>query len=70
MQDSFCEPRVFCRRSAGSRWHGAQGYVLKSDAERELLEAVNAVLRGVQFVSGRFAGHDFTGALDLGSADS
>jgi DNA-binding NarL/FixJ family response regulator len=51
----------------GALGTGAQGYVLKSDAERELLEAVNAVLRGEQFVSGRFAGHDFTGALDLGS---
>ena len=39
---------------------GAQGYVVKSDAGSELLEGVNAVLRGEQFVSARFAGHDFT----------
>jgi DNA-binding response OmpR family regulator len=41
---------------------GAHGYVLKSEAGRELLDGVNAVLRGEQFVSGRFSGHDFIGA--------
>ena len=46
----------------GALGTGAQGYVLKSDAGRELLEGVNAVLRGEQFVSGRLAGHDFIGA--------
>jgi hypothetical protein len=49
---------------------GAQGYVVKSDAGRELLEGVNAVLRGEQFVSGRFSGHDFTGASDAGASHS
>jgi CheY-like chemotaxis protein len=49
---------------------GAQGYVLKIDAERNLLEGVNAVLRGEQFVSGRFAGHDFTRASDAGASHS
>ncbi len=49
---------------------GGQGYVLKSDAGRELLEGVNAVLRGEQFVGGRFAGHDFTGAADAGASHS
>jgi DNA-binding NarL/FixJ family response regulator len=49
---------------------GAQGYVLKSDAGSELLEGVNAVLRGEQFVSGRFSGHDFTGASDAGASHS
>jgi hypothetical protein len=29
---------------------------------------VNAVLRGEQFVGGRFAGHDFTGASDAGAS--
>ena len=38
---------------------GASGYVVKSDAGSELLEAVSAVLRGDQFVGKRFAGHDF-----------
>jgi DNA-binding NarL/FixJ family response regulator len=41
---------------------GAQGFVVKSDAGRELLEGVNAVLRGEQFVGKRFSGHDFVGA--------
>jgi len=43
---------------------GARGYVFKTDARTELLTAVNAVLRGNQFVSSRFAGLDFTGASD------
>ena len=38
---------------------GAQGYVVKTDAGSELLEGVNAVLRGERFVGRRFAGHDF-----------
>jgi CheY-like chemotaxis protein len=54
----------------GALGTGAQGYVLKSDARRELLEGVNAVLRGEQFVSGRFAGHDFTRASDAGASPS
>jgi len=43
---------------------GARGYVVKMDAGRELLTAVDAVLRGEHFVGSRFAGHDFTGASD------
>jgi DNA-binding NarL/FixJ family response regulator len=43
---------------------GARAYVVKTDAGSELLQAVNAVLRGGQFVGSRFAGHDFTGASD------
>ena len=43
---------------------GAAGYVVKMDAESELLTAVDVVLRGEQFVGRRFAGHDFTGASD------
>jgi len=54
----------------GALGTGAQGYVLKIDAERKLLEGVNAVLRGEQFVSGRFAGHDFTRASDAGATHS
>jgi DNA-binding NarL/FixJ family response regulator len=46
---------------------GAHGYVLKTDAGRELLEAVNAVLQGQQFVGRRFSNRDFGGALDAGS---
>ena len=32
---------------------GAQGYVIKIDAESELLPAIEAVLQGKQFISGR-----------------
>jgi DNA-binding NarL/FixJ family response regulator len=42
----------------------ASGYVIKSDASSELLPAVEAVLRGKQFVSGRFVSHDFAKAID------
>jgi DNA-binding NarL/FixJ family response regulator len=38
---------------------GARGYVVKTDARKELLTAVNAVLRGEYFVGKRFSGHDF-----------
>ena len=41
---------------------GAHGYVVKTDAGRELLEGVNAVLRGQQFVGRRFSGYEFVGA--------
>jgi len=37
---------------------GASGYVLKLDAGRELLAAVDSVLRGEQFIGNRFALHD------------
>ena len=38
---------------------GASGYIVKTDAGRELLEGVDAVLRGEQFISVRFSGHYF-----------
>jgi DNA-binding NarL/FixJ family response regulator len=41
---------------------GARGYVVKTDAARELLQAVEAVLRGERFVSSRLAGNDLIGA--------
>ena len=41
---------------------GAKGYVVKTDLRRELLTAVDAVLRGEQFVSRRFPGYAFVGA--------
>ncbi len=44
---------------------GARGYVLKSDAGRELLPAINAVLRGERYVSSHLAGHGF---LDVRAA--
>jgi DNA-binding NarL/FixJ family response regulator len=47
---------------------GARGYVVKTDAGSELLEGVDAVLRGDQFVGKRFAGHDFVGASPAGAS--
>jgi DNA-binding NarL/FixJ family response regulator len=47
---------------------GAHGYIVKTDAGSELLEAVEAVLRGEQFVGSRFSGHDFVGASDAGAS--
>ena len=49
---------------------GASGYIVKTDAGRELMEAVSAVLRGEQFVGRRFAGNDFTGASDVRLSES
>ena len=46
---------------------GARGYVVKTDSRRELLEGVNAVLRGERFVGRRFSGHDFAGASHAGA---
>jgi CheY-like chemotaxis protein len=43
---------------------GARGYVIKSDAGRELLPAIQAVVEGKQFVSARFAGQIFSGVHD------
>jgi DNA-binding response OmpR family regulator len=43
---------------------GALGYVVKTHAGNELLEAVDTVLRGGQFVGSGIAGHDFAGASD------
>ena len=36
---------------------GAHGYVVKSEADRELLPAVEAILQGTRFVSSTLAGH-------------
>jgi DNA-binding NarL/FixJ family response regulator len=47
---------------------GARGYIVKTDAGIELLEGVNAVLRGEQFVGRRFSGHDFVGAWHAGAS--
>ena len=48
---------------------GACGYVVKLDAGRELLAAVDAVLRDEQFVGSRFAGHKFSEASDIAGSD-
>jgi len=47
---------------------GAHGYIVKTDAGRELPEAVTAVLRGEQFVGRRFSGHALVGASDAGTS--
>ena len=54
----------------GALGTGAQGYVVKSDAGSELLEGVNAVLRGDRFVCNRFAGHDLIGTSDRPDPES
>ena len=46
----------------GALGTGAHGYVVKMDAGSELLEAVDAVLRGEMFVGSRFSVHDFVAA--------
>ena len=43
---------------------GASAYVVKSDAGRELLPAVEDVLQGRQFVSDRLRYYEFTAATD------
>jgi DNA-binding NarL/FixJ family response regulator len=43
---------------------GARGYILKTDAGRELIEGANAVLRGDQFVSSSLSALDFSGASE------
>jgi len=48
----------------GALGTGAHGYVLKTDAGRELVEGVNAVLRGEQFVGRRFSRRDFVEGSD------
>jgi DNA-binding NarL/FixJ family response regulator len=47
----------FVRAALGT---GALGYVLKTDAGRELLHAMDAVLGGEQFFSSSVKGHQFT----------
>jgi len=44
---------------------GACGYVVKMDAGRELLRAVDTVLRGDRFLGSRFDGHEFAEASHL-----
>jgi len=48
---------------------GAGGYVVKSDAKGELLPAVEAVLKGKQFVSASLASDDLTDPKDEHTAD-
>jgi DNA-binding NarL/FixJ family response regulator len=39
---------------------GARGYVRKTDVKKELIPAMEAVLRGEQFVSSSLKGYEFT----------
>ena len=51
---------------------GAAGYVVKTDAPREVLPAIDATLRGERFVSARFAeafSPEATAALDSNSVE-
>jgi len=47
---------------------GGHGYVVKSDAENELIAAIEAVLKGKRYLSRKLAGHDFGNAGDLHAA--
>jgi DNA-binding NarL/FixJ family response regulator len=47
---------------------GARGYVVKSDAESELLAAVDAVMLGKKFVSHSLMGHTFADVRDSRTA--
>jgi DNA-binding NarL/FixJ family response regulator len=49
---------------------GASGYVVKTDAGRELSAAVDAVLAGKYFIGGRFAGQDVVRTTDGRVPDS
>lgn len=46
---------------------GGRGYVVKTDARHELLQAIDVVLRGERFVGRRFSGHDFVGTSHAGA---
>ena len=47
---------------------GARGYVTKSDAGRELLPAIDAIVRGRWFISARLGGRSFDTATDIDAA--
>jgi CheY-like chemotaxis protein len=48
---------------------GGHGYVVKSDAEDELIAAIEAVMKGKRYVSRTLAGHTFGNTGDLQAAD-
>jgi DNA-binding NarL/FixJ family response regulator len=47
---------------------GARGYITKSDASRELLPAMAAIVKGRRFIGARFGGRSFDGAADMEAA--
>lgn len=44
---------------------GAQGYMVKTDAARELIPAIEAVIRGKRFIGERCAGYDLTESHEI-----
>jgi DNA-binding NarL/FixJ family response regulator len=48
---------------------GALGYVVKTDAKRELLPAIDAILRGDRFIGARFATQDLAEDANSDSAN-
>jgi len=53
----------------GALAEGAKGYVVKTDARRELLTAVDAVLRGRQYLSSKVSAHNCPDAADSEALD-
>src|SRR5580704_10744733 len=53
----------------GALAEGAKGYVVKTDARRELLTAVDAVLRGEQYLSSGLSAHNSFDATDSEAFD-
>jgi DNA-binding NarL/FixJ family response regulator len=53
----------------GALAEGAKGYVVKTDARRELLTAVDAVLRGRQYLSSKLSAHNCPDATDSEALD-
>ena len=53
----------------GALAEGAKGYVVKTDARRELLTAVDAVLRGRQYLSSKASAHNCPDATDSEALD-
>jgi DNA-binding NarL/FixJ family response regulator len=49
---------------------GASGYVVKSDADSDLLPALDAIMQGASFISSRFAGHAFASSGVVGASSS
>jgi DNA-binding NarL/FixJ family response regulator len=47
---------------------GGHGYVVKSDAEDDLITAMEAVMKGKRYLSRKLAGHSFGNAGDLRAA--
>jgi len=62
----FCSENLFPDVAEAALRAGAGGYLAKSDAGRDLLSAVTAVIQGKRFVSRTLAGHAFAETSDSG----